>query len=558
MSTDPKVFRIGSRTKTITLPRYTSDRNSPERALANRLENSTLTEGQKEAVKTSLTGRGRITGVQGFAGTGKTFMLEKMAAEAERAGYTVEGLAPSRQAVAQLKDALPSSETLQARLLRGSSKDGNASPDKTILVVDEASMVSTKQMLGLLEQAQQQKIARVILVGDVQQLDAVAAGTPFALLQKVGMRTAVMSDIQRQRNSKALGIVNNTIARDVQGAFAKLKGGIHADHDVARRGAELYVEAQRDTGTDTGLVTPSNKTRRALNSEIRTLLKEEGKIGSQDVSLKALEPLRFSRAELSDPLSFTPGDIVLAHQSVASQKLSKGHTYQVINTDQHQGLTLRDRETGKTTTIHFGQNTKVAGSIEVFEETQRSFSAGDQVKFRITDPVNAISNGDAGQVVSIGESKIKIELKDGAVTTLPKESLAAAGIDHAYALTGHDYQGVTVDRIIVAMTANEKMADQKSFYVGVSRARDQIELVTDKPEELAEKLERQTGEKVNAIEAYLDKAKERAAAERSEEDADQQKTHDHDGPLVEKVEERKQLEEELRAAVQKQKGDVER
>ena len=70
----------------------------------------------------------------------------------------------------------------------------------TVLVLDEASMVSTDQMRSLLRIADELDVARVVLVGDSSQLRAVEAGQPFRLLQRAGMTTAVMNDNQRQRN----------------------------------------------------------------------------------------------------------------------------------------------------------------------------------------------------------------------------------------------------------------------------------------------------------------------------------------------------------------------
>jgi len=553
-----RLFRAGSRGKALDLKGYASDQSSPANALSKRLNGSTLSEGQKAAVLTALTGSGQTVGVQGFAGTGKTFMLEKLVTEAAKAGYKVEGLAPSRQAVAQLKDAVPTAETIQARLLRGGGKIEDRDPTKTILAVDEASMVSTNQMLGLLQQAREQKIARVVLIGDVQQLDAVAAGTPFALLQKIGMRTAVMDDIQRQRNSDAKDVVNSAIAGDVKKAFSKLDSGVHTTEDVAKTAAQLFVEAQENDGSSTGLVTPSNRTRTALNGEIRSLLKADGKLPTEDVVIDGLNPLRFSRVEISDPLSFRKGDVILAHQAVSGQNLKKGHSYIVTEVDEKTGLTIQDRATGETSPLQLGQNTKASGSIEVFEETRRPFAEGDQVKFRITDPTSDIENGETGRVVGISDTEINVELKDGRAETIAKNSLAAAGLDHAYALTGHDFQGATVDRIIVAMTANEKLADQKGFYVAVSRARDEISLVTDNPAELAERLERQTGEKVTALEAYLDAAKEKTAAAKEEEKSKEDIAEKEIERVVDPERDEKERHSDLLSAIQQQKGDIER
>ena len=59
-----------------------------------------LTAGQKGAVKLILSAKDRTVGVQGYAGSGKTTMLDRARVLAEKKGYRVMGLAPSASAVA--------------------------------------------------------------------------------------------------------------------------------------------------------------------------------------------------------------------------------------------------------------------------------------------------------------------------------------------------------------------------------------------------------------------------------------------------------------------------
>ncbi|RYG90081.1 conjugative relaxase [Loktanella sp. IMCC34160] len=519
-----RLFRQGQKVAAIRLPRY-YDRNGtvdrrPQKALEKRLSQTSLTPGQKNAVTTALTGQGRVVGVQGYAGTGKTFALAHLVKEAQRAGYTVEGVAPSAQAVAQLSEALPTSETLQARLLRQRSADRDNDPRKTILVVDEASMVSTKQMRTLLHQAEESKIARVVLVGDVQQLDSVAAGTPFALLQRLGMRTAVMDDIQRQRNVDALAVVNHAIAGEVQEAFRRIQNIDTPKEGAAVGAAQRWLALDADQRRTTGLVTPSNRTREAINTEIRDGLKAEGTLGLEDRSLPTLTPLRMSRAQVADPRSYRIGDIVIPHQSVKAAGLVRGHQYEVVEiTGKQTGLILKDMAGGAALPFSPQQNSKAAASVDVYEPSQKDFAENERIKFRIADKSLRIKNGDTGQIVQTDGDQIHIRMSDSTIRALPLDSLAARGLDHGYALTAHDFQGATVDRIIVAMTANETLADQKNFYVAVSRARDEITLVTDKPEDLARRLEEQTGQKITALEAWIDAEKDLRGAEAAK-DAD--------------------------------------
>jgi conjugative relaxase-like TrwC/TraI family protein len=511
----------------------------PETALNRRLSSSTLTDGQKDAVTTVMTGAGRVVGIQGYAGTGKTFALSYVVKEAERAGYHVEGVAPSAQAVTQLQDAIPDSETLQARLMRGGNKDRELDPQKTILVVDETSMVSNSQMRSLLQQAHDQKIARVVLVGDVQQLDGVGAGTPFALMQRLGMRTAVMADIQRQRNDDALAVVNHAIAGDVQAAFERLKDVRTHEAGVTQGAAQAYLALSATEREGTGLVTPSNAARQAINATIREGLKGEGALPLQDTTLNVLTPLRLSRAQIADPRSYEIGDVILAHQSVKAAGLQKGHQYEVVEIGSGQKhLMIRDRAGGDPLPFAPQQNSKAAGAVSVYEDGTRDFAQGDEIKFRIADKQNDIANGDTGRITRLDDETITVTTKEGVTKDIARGSLAATGLDHGYALTAHDFQGATVNKIIVAMSSTETMADQKAFYVAVSRARDDITLVTDDPERLAARLEAQTGQKITALEAYVATITERemAASDAAKEaDRETEKSRE-DGPQKERPE----------------------
>ena len=74
-------------------------------------------------------------------------------------------------------------------------------------------------------------------------------------------------------------------------------------------------------------------------------------------------------------------------------------------------------------------------------------------------------------------------------------------LDHAWASTVHAFQGRTVDNVIAVMEAkHQKLSTQKSFYVEISRARHNAELVTDDAKTLRETLEAATGERVSALE----------------------------------------------------------
>ena len=115
-----------------------------------RLAQTRLTDGQKGAVETILSHKDSIVGVQGYAGSGKTTMLREMRTLAGE-GRAI-GLAPSASAARTLEqESGIKSQTLRLlntgpSAVRRAELNQQASADK-ILVVDEASLASTRQML---------------------------------------------------------------------------------------------------------------------------------------------------------------------------------------------------------------------------------------------------------------------------------------------------------------------------------------------------------------------------------------------------------------------------
>ena len=70
----------------------------------------------------------------------------------------------------------------------------------TVLVLDDASMGSTREQDRLIRLANLLKGDRLVLMGDEKQLGAVEAGKPFALAQRAGTATARMDHNLRARS----------------------------------------------------------------------------------------------------------------------------------------------------------------------------------------------------------------------------------------------------------------------------------------------------------------------------------------------------------------------
>ena len=256
------------------------------------LSRGPLTAGQKEAVKLILSERDRTVGVQGYAGTGKTRMLDRARTLAEKKGWRMVGLAPSASAVQTLAaEAGIESETLQrflarnagvaeGRLTRKGAREMRAAFARTVLVVDEGSLASTVQARDLLRIAGELRIPKLVLVGDAKQLDAVDAGKPFAQLQQAGMKTAVMDEIMRQRDPELKAAVKASLAGDIGKAFEKLGANVAEvnPRNIAGALAARWLGLSPEERERTGVMAPSHELREGINAHIRERLAREGHI----------------------------------------------------------------------------------------------------------------------------------------------------------------------------------------------------------------------------------------------------------------------------------------
>ncbi|AVX05952.1 multifunctional conjugation protein TraI (plasmid) [Maritalea myrionectae] len=502
--TEKKIdYLLRSTSRSSLLPTKLGDRNL-ESALQQKLRKTPMSLGQQEGAILSLSGKDQFVGVQGHAGVGKTFMMKYITKEADNVGFYVHGLAPSHAAVDQMTGAVKSAETVSAFLMRRGPK-ADIDPKKTILLVDESSMLSNNQMVSLLELAKAKTFARVVFVGDTKQLDSVEAGSPFHLMQQRGMRTAIVGDIIRQRNDTLRDAVYHSIKGEVTEALEKINNKIIETSDIAQDAASRFLSLNEDDRKKAGITTPSNKVRAQINEYVRDGLRVEGKLGDRDFSINGLNNLHLSRTELSEPLSYRDGDIVIAHQNIKQEGIAANKIYEVFSKamdgSTRQQLFLKDRKSGQEIPFHPEKNNKIGTSISLFEREERAFAIGDEIKFKIQDKASEIKNGDSGTIQSFREDGAVIRMSDGTIKEISTQSIAASGMDYSYAVTTHGMQGETVDRIIVAMTANEHLTDQKAFYVGISRAKDEAILVTDNAERLSQQLLEKTGEKIAAVEA---------------------------------------------------------
>ena len=493
------------------------------------LHNGRLTEGQRDAVTTILSSKDRVVGVQGYAGTGKTAMLDRARALAEKSGWRMVGLAPSASAAATLgSEAGIRSETLQrflarnagvaeGRLKPGAERRMRASFRKMVLVVDEGSLASTVQARDLLRIADRLRIPRVVLVGDEKQLDAVDAGKPFAQLQRAGMKTVVMDEILRQKDPALKEAVRASLAGDVRAAFGKLGENVaevKADN-LAGAAAARWLRLSPEERENTGLMAPSHVMRQTVNGHIRERLAREGVTHGPALEGQRLVSHGYTTAEKMQAANYAPGDIVAFHRAYKSLGVEKGDERRVLGSGEP-GVVVLEGSRDEAIPWRPRQVGALRGAVEVYRVEPMELRAGDRIRWTRNESDLGLMNSHAAEVTAVRGDRVSFLLEDGRKLELGGSHPQLRHIDHAWASTVHAFQGRTVDNVIAVMEANHPhLTTQKSFYVEISRARHRAELVTDDAKALCDRLEAATGERVSALEgvaaaAELAKKKEQA------------------------------------------------
>jgi Ti-type conjugative transfer relaxase TraA len=230
-----------------------------------------------------------ISNVIGYAGTGKSAMLGVAREAWEAAGYKVQGAALSGIAAEGLEHGSGIASRTLASLEHQWSNDRERLTSKHILVIDEAGMVGTRQLERVVSEAERQG-AKVVLVGDPQQLQAIEAGAAFRAAAERHGAVEIM-DIRRQQEDWQREATRELATGRTGAAIGRYAeaGHVHAADTREAARAELVDAWDRDRQAHPGasriILTHTNDEARLLNAEVRERLKEGGAL-AEEVVLK--------------------------------------------------------------------------------------------------------------------------------------------------------------------------------------------------------------------------------------------------------------------------------
>ena len=223
--------------------------------------------------------------VVGHAGTGKSAMLGVAREAWEAAGYEVRGVALSGIAAENLESGSGIASRTIASMEHGWGQGRDMLTARDVLVIDEAGMVGTRQLERVLSHAAEAG-AKVVLVGDPQQLQAIEAGAAFrSIHERHG--GAEIGEVRRQREDwqrDATRDLANGRTGDALEAY-RSHGMVHEAETREQARGDLIERWDRDRQASPDrsriILTHTNDEVRALNEAARERMRAAGDLGDE-------------------------------------------------------------------------------------------------------------------------------------------------------------------------------------------------------------------------------------------------------------------------------------
>ncbi|PKK86444.1 MAG: hypothetical protein CVT48_01195 [Thermoplasmata archaeon HGW-Thermoplasmata-1] len=387
---------------------------------------------QSAAAEAILSSREQVVVVQGDAGSGKTTALKAVADAYKSQGVPVIGVAMQGVAAQNLeKEAGVRSYTLKTFFSPQKAK--SAMP--RVILFDEASMLDSRNAAKLFKLAKNNR-DKLVLVGDRNQLESIAAGRVFERLVEI-----------KERKGELVALNEN---------FRQQDPDLRKAVDLARKG----------------------KMRDSLEVLERA---EVGKHGEKSCDIIEIEN------------KFVKGENVATERREAVAAQYDDKTLVICSTqgarDELNRL-IRDKtklDGGSKKEVEYTLARANADGID--EERKLKLSVGDKITFTKNEYSDYdVRNGERATVVKTGgvlnHHTLTVETEDK--RKLEIDTRKYKHIDYGYALTTYKAQGQTFNKVVVEADTSSGPAlnDMRNQYVNITRARDSVKIYTDDKETL--------------------------------------------------------------------------
>ncbi len=448
----------------------------------------TYSDEQVRAIRHAALRPGRLALVEGAAGSGKSHVLHPLAELWREEGKSVRALAVAWRTAVDLGTDMQAPPSAVYPFLRDVRKGAKTVDADTVLVVDEAGMLSTRQALQLV-QLSETTGCKLVLVGDTQQQQPVEAGPGMRIV-----RDAVGS-VRIDRIRRQLPDLEDWL-REVDGvpaeeAAARAAGMDRAARDAARERYREMNRQRRKAGEkrlsirrpwQIGL---SGLLRNGAMHQAFLELHRRGRLGLVDGKEEALHDLveRWGAYTAEHPSHST---IVMARTRADVRALSA-----LLRARHHAAPGKRASGRGKDNEIQSAIiRVHRIGDRGKAVEAKLEVRPGERLRIGATVYDLGLYNGAIVTVTGIeqrrdrdGTQQCRLTVRTAdrrTVSFAPEEIrnwIGETAIDHGYAATVTSAQGMTVDAAFLLL--DEGMARESTYPAGTRHKR-HLEAVADR------------------------------------------------------------------------------
>jgi conjugative relaxase-like TrwC/TraI family protein len=258
-----------------------------ERVLAAR---PSLKADQRTMVRGLLGEGSGLSVVIGEAGTGKSYALRVAAEGWADAGISLRALAPTWRAVDVLRSEGLKADSVASELVWMEAREERGSPAvprNSVLIVDEAGMLDSASLARLIDHAERAQ-AKLVLIGDPQQLGEIEAGGLFGMLADRSP-PYVLDEVIRhvyEIEREAAKLIREGKGGDALDLYRAENRIVVASDAGARREAMVADWWESfSAGDDALMVTKRNADVAELNARARATMAEHGRLGEAEIEV---------------------------------------------------------------------------------------------------------------------------------------------------------------------------------------------------------------------------------------------------------------------------------
>ncbi len=448
-----------------------------------------------QAIIDLVSGERGLALLQGPAGSAKTSLVLKHVASLFQAQKCkVIGIAPQHSQKDELaRKAGIDTMTIQKflQLDKSYKLDDLLVKEKSVILVDESSMLSYKDMLDLTFIANRFS-ARMIFAGDAQQLDSPRSAQPFLhLQQEEGVQVGKLKEILRQCKIKRpelhKAITELTRLEPGQQATSLTPYLRHSDENKSLMDTlcDIYHKLPQFLKDDCLVLTLTNAERQAINERLCIQ-------GGERFNQVMLQNADLGSEQRYYAAYYKEDNIIRFNKEIKSHGITAQSYWQVVGIDAHKNtLTLaecqinKDGELKREQIIEIDPNQRIFhrhNTLEYFEAKEQSFAMGEKVmltnNIRHTSDI-ALNTSKQGIVKSFNDTHFSVDFGKGEVVSFQRNHMQHAHMGLAYARTYYNAQSLDARCVLMlADNENRHMLDHSANYVGATRVKEYLRIFT--------------------------------------------------------------------------------